>query len=72
MYSRMRQLTSKLAGDTQLDPRTLNAVDLENRARKLRDPNAPIRTGHVDPNDALGPQPLIINVRPGTERNWKP
>jgi hypothetical protein len=47
-------------------------VDLENRARKLRDPNAPIRTGHVDPNDALGPQPLIINVRPGTERNWKP
>ena len=55
-----------------IGPSNTNAVDLENRARKLRDPNAPIRTGHVDPNDALGPQPLIINVRPGTERNWKP
>jgi RHS repeat-associated protein len=55
-----------------IGPSNTNAVDLENRARKLRDPNAPIRTGHDSPNDALGPQPLIINVRPGTERNWKP
>jgi RHS repeat-associated protein len=49
-----------------------NAVDLENRARKLRDPNAPMRTGHDKPGDAVGPQPFIINVRPGTERGWKP
>ncbi|HKY26358.1 MAG TPA: RHS repeat-associated core domain-containing protein, partial [Pyrinomonadaceae bacterium] len=49
-----------------------HAVDLENQARKLRDPTAPTRTGHDKPRDAWGPHRLIINVRPGTESNWKP
>jgi hypothetical protein len=55
-------------------PSNTNAVDLENRARRLRDPNAHLRTGHdpATPRDAVGPQPFIINVRPGTQGGWKP
>src|SRR5712692_2200047 len=50
-------------------PDNTNAVDLENRARRLRDPNAHLRTGHDmnSPRDAVGPQPFHINVRPGTD-----
>lgn len=46
-------------------PSGVAAVDLENRARRLRDPNAPSRTGHTEPDDAKGPQPLEIKIRPG-------
>lgn len=46
-------------------PSNFVGVDLENQARKLRDPSAPTRTGHQERNDAVGPQRISIKIRPG-------